>query len=151
VTDIDCGHSHSGAICDGELFMWGLNPDCRLMIEGSEAVCSPSLTLMSELRREDPEAFETVQISLGVTHSGLITRSGEVFTAGSKSDGQLGSKFEDESLTNAELEQNADGFRSPLNQVLPFGDDMSVKALHISCGDAFSLVLDRKPFNFRTR
>lgn len=50
VTSIDCGHSHSGAICDGELFMWGLNPDCRLMIEGPEAISSPSLTLMSELR-----------------------------------------------------------------------------------------------------
>ena len=84
-----------------------------------------------------------------MTHSGLVTKSGEVFTAGSKAEGQLGSKFEDESLTNAELEQNADGLRSPLNQVLPFGDDHSVKAKQISCGDAFSLVLDRKPFHSR--
>ncbi len=91
VTQVECGHSHSGAICDGEAFMWGLNPDSRLMVEGPESVDSPSLTLMSELRKEDPKAFEIKKISLGVTHSGVITSSGEVFTAGSKLDGQLGS------------------------------------------------------------
>ncbi len=68
--------------------------------------------------------------------------SGEVFTAGSKLDGQLGAKLEDESVDNAELEQNQDSMRSPLTQVLPFGDDYNPKALSISCGDSFSLVLD---------
>jgi hypothetical protein len=33
------------------------------------------------------EAYEPVYISLGVTHSGVITRSGELFTGGSKLDG----------------------------------------------------------------
>jgi alpha-tubulin suppressor-like RCC1 family protein len=60
VTAIDCGHSHSGAICDGELMTWGLNPDCRLMIEGPDQVLEPNLTLVSELRKEDPRAFETI-------------------------------------------------------------------------------------------
>jgi alpha-tubulin suppressor-like RCC1 family protein len=78
--------------------MWGLNPDSRLMIEGSDAILSPSLTLMAELRKENPEAFEGKMISLGVTHSGVVTNSGEVFTAGSKLDGQLGARFEEESL-----------------------------------------------------
>jgi alpha-tubulin suppressor-like RCC1 family protein len=95
VTQVECGHSHSGAIAGGEVYMWGLNPDSRLMIEGPETVTTPSLTLMAELRKEDVFSFEAVQISLGVTHSGVVTKSGEIFTAGSKLDGQLGSKFED--------------------------------------------------------
>ena len=70
--------------------MWGLNPDARLMIEGPDSVDTPGLTLMAELRKEDPRSFEAKKISLGVTHSATITASGEVFTAGSKSDGQLG-------------------------------------------------------------
>ena len=87
MTQIDCGHSHSGAICDGEVYMWGWNPDSRLMVESSECVTIPALTLMSELKKEDPDAFRIHKISLGVTHSGVITMSGEVFTAGSKTDG----------------------------------------------------------------
>lgn len=80
--------------------MWGLNPDSRLMIEGPETVTIPTLTLMTELRKEDPFSFEAIQISLGVTHSGVVTRSGEVFTAGSKLDGQLGSRFEEDKSLN---------------------------------------------------
>ena len=33
---IACGHSHSACITEGQspqLYMWGCNPDCRLMIE----------------------------------------------------------------------------------------------------------------------
>ena len=39
------------------------------------------------------ESLEPYSVSLGVTHSAVITRSGEIFTAGSKLDGQLGVKF----------------------------------------------------------
>ena len=39
------------------------------------------------------EALEPYTVSLGVTHSAVITRSGELFTSGSKLDGQLGVKF----------------------------------------------------------
>lgn len=49
VTLIDCGHSHSGAICDGEVYMWGINPDGRLMMEANQDATEPTLTLMSEL------------------------------------------------------------------------------------------------------
>ena len=67
--------------------MWGLNPDSWLMIEGPESISVPTLTLMTELRKEDKQSFYAVSVSLGVTHSGVITWSGEVFTAGSKLDG----------------------------------------------------------------
>ena len=50
---VECGHSHSAAICEGEVYMWGLNPDSWLMIEGPESISVPSLTLMAELRKED--------------------------------------------------------------------------------------------------
>lgn len=73
MSTIECGHSHSGAIVGGEIYMWGLNPDSRLMIEGPESIVLPSLTLMAELRKEDPESFEAVNLSLGVTHSGVVT------------------------------------------------------------------------------
>lgn len=33
------------------------------------------------------ESLEPHQVSLGVTHTGVITRGGEVFTGGQKSDG----------------------------------------------------------------
>lgn len=72
-----------------------------------------------------------------MTHSGVITKSGEVFTAGSKLDGQLGTKFED-----SKIGDETNDYSSPLNQVLPFGDDESNKAVQISCGDSFTLVLD---------
>jgi len=57
------------------------------MIEGPDSIIVPCLTLMAELWKEDPESFEAVSLSLGVTHSGVITKSGEVFTSGSKIDG----------------------------------------------------------------
>ena len=60
VTQVECGHSHSGAIGGGEVYMWGLNPDSRLMIEGPDTVTVPSLTLMTELRKEDPYSFEVI-------------------------------------------------------------------------------------------
>lgn len=70
--------------------MWGCNTDCRLFMESSDNVYSPSVTLMSELRREDPDSFYVIKLSLGTSHSAVVTVSGELFTAGSNVDGQLG-------------------------------------------------------------
>lgn len=116
--------------------MWGSNPDCRLMIETEENSLIPAQTLMSELRKEDPDAFEVMTLSLGVTHSVVITRSGEVFSAGSKLEGQLGGNFEEPQ------NQEDEDFYSPLTQVLPFGDDDEPRAVKASCGDSFTLILD---------
>jgi alpha-tubulin suppressor-like RCC1 family protein len=46
---IACGHSHSGCISDSQspqLYMWGCNPDCRLMIEEYENKLVPNLTIL---------------------------------------------------------------------------------------------------------
>ena len=75
--------------------MWGCNPDCRLMIEDAENRSIPSLTLLENLKRNsaDSEQYEPFHISLGVTHSAVVTRNGELYTSGSKLEGQLGVKF----------------------------------------------------------
>ena len=39
--------------------------------------------------------MEPVTFDLGLTHSAVITRSGELFTGGSKQDGQLGVNFDE--------------------------------------------------------
>ena len=118
--------------------MWGSNSDARLILEKSDNILEPSLTLMSQLRKEDPQMFSVIEVSLGVTHSAVITASGELFTAGAKTDGQLGGDY----LDNKEEEDLNPENCSPLTQVLPFGDDEAPKAIAVSCGDCFSLVLD---------
>lgn len=66
------------------------------MIDENDNKFQPTLTLLEKLRDaadcqgSTPEAYEPIYLSLGVTHSGVITRSGELFTGGSKADGQLG-------------------------------------------------------------
>ena len=144
ITQIACGHSHSGAIGNGDLFMWGSNPDSRLMIEKSDNILEPSLTLMSQLKNENSELFSAKYVSLGVSHSAVITRSGELFTAGSKQDGQLGADTDDKNEDDAmSVESKAfDNTCSALTQVLPFGDDEAPKAIAVSWGDSFTLVLD---------
>lgn len=96
IDHISCGYAHSAALAQGELFMWGHNSDARLILEKSENVLSPSLTLMSQLKKEDPEMFTVTEVSLGYNHSAVITTSGECFTAGAKQDGQLGADLADE-------------------------------------------------------
>lgn len=96
---VSAGHSHSAAITEGasaSLYMWGANQDCRLLIDEHESKFLPTFTLLEKLKEaaeaqgSTPEAYEPIYVSLGVTHSGVITRSGELFTGGSKADGQLG-------------------------------------------------------------
>lgn len=105
---ISAGHSHSGCITESSpsrLFMWGCNPDCRLMTDENESKFTPSLTLIEKLREAkafdskqsinsptsslefETESYEPCYLSLGVTHSAVITRNGEVYTGGSKMDG----------------------------------------------------------------
>lgn len=60
--------------------MWGCNPDFRLMIEENENHLTPSLTLLEKAKNHKSqkanEGLEPVWLSLGVTHSAVITRSG---------------------------------------------------------------------------
>ena len=141
VNMIEWGHSHSGAISDGDIYMWGLNLDSRLFLDHSDNVVVPSQTLMSELKREDPDSFYAIKISLGNSHSAVITMSGELFTAGSNADGQLGI-YPNDISSNLNSEDQDDALYSPLNQVLPYGDDNNPRAKEVFWGDSFTLVLD---------
>jgi alpha-tubulin suppressor-like RCC1 family protein len=142
VDTIDWGHSHSGAICDGEVFMWGCNTDCRLFLESSDNIYVPSATLMAELKREDPDSFYVVKISLGTSHSAVITISGELFTAGSNVDNQLGCRSNDSVISETNSQDPEGTLFSPLNQVLPYGDEHSPLVIEVKCGDWFTMVLD---------
>jgi alpha-tubulin suppressor-like RCC1 family protein len=85
VAMISAGHSHSGCITETDparLFMWGANSDFRLMTEDNQNRYLPSLTMMEKIKEE--EQVEPCYLSLGVTHSAVITRKGELYTAGSK-------------------------------------------------------------------
>ena len=65
------------------------------MIEDGENRSVPSLTLLENLKINsgNREHYEPFHVSLGVTHSAIVTRNGELYTSGSKLDGQLGVKF----------------------------------------------------------
>jgi len=85
VARIAAGHSHSACISDSSparLYTWGANSDCRLMTGDSESRFAPSLTIFERLEGSEPWA-----VSLGATHSGVVLRSGDLITAGSKADG----------------------------------------------------------------
>jgi alpha-tubulin suppressor-like RCC1 family protein len=69
------------------------------MIEENENKLVPTLTLLEGLQQHFSDkgkvldGVEPCYLSLGVTHSAIITRNGDLYTGGSKLDGQLGVKF----------------------------------------------------------
>jgi hypothetical protein len=75
--------------------MWGNNSDHRLMLEDRDTRCTPSLTILEQVKQQLNEQdrheltlnVEPCYLSLGLTHTAVITRSGELFTAGEKTEG----------------------------------------------------------------
>lgn len=60
------------------------------MIEENENRLVPTLTVLEKLKhhnKEKAELYEPYYLSLGVTHSALITRNGDLYTGGSKLEG----------------------------------------------------------------
>jgi len=116
---IAAGHSHSGCISESapaRVYMWGSNSDCRLMTEENENKYLPSLTLLEKLRIRDQDSYEPCFLSLGVTHSALITRSGDLFTSGSKLDGQLGLPYLPKTPPSQTFDSAASGGSLLMNQ-----------------------------------
>lgn len=157
------GHSHSAAITDSaRLYMWGSNSDCRLLIDENENRFIPTLTLLEKLKdaaqTNTPitgEAYEPVYVSLGVTHSAVITRSGEVFTGGSKLDGQLGLAYNKQGLQKSIGSSTGDIYQvkdanlqreisHPLHLVEGFGFRHGNRAVQVACGDGYTLVLNER-------
>eukprot|EP00347_Sterkiella_histriomuscorum_P016506 403352920 len=173
---IACGHSHSGCITDGQssqLYLWGCNPDCRLMIEENENQLLPTLTILEQAKMKNYErgdqlkleGLEPCYLSLGVTHTAIVTRSGELYTGGSMLDGQLGVNYEaakndqsyPSSLSNTHqlINESNSSFINQFkdqkelkSQSLPIYrvDFFSAqnKATQVSCGDAFTIVLNER-------
>jgi hypothetical protein len=117
VVRVACGHSHSGCIAaEGEGYMWGLGPDARLFFLSAEPTVSPA-----PIRFPSP----IKAMSLGVSHSAVVTDDGSVYAAGVGSEGQLG--------------QECQGFSERV-KVPGFGQ--TIKARDVSCGDCYTLILD---------
>ena len=101
VAFVAAGHSHSGAITSQSdsqtpsLFTWGNNSDHRLMLEDKETRLAPSLTILEQVKQQLIEQdrnelslnVEPCYLSLGLSHTAVVTRSGELFTAGARVDG----------------------------------------------------------------
>lgn len=63
--------------------MFGCNVDHRLMTnDNSSNICVPNITELELLRVEYGNDYEVFQVSLGVNHSAVVTRNGNLYTAG---------------------------------------------------------------------
>lgn len=151
VAFVAAGHSHSGAITSESesqtpsLFTWGNNSDHRLMLEDKETRLTPSLTILEQVKQQLIEQgrnelslnVEPCYLSLGLSHTAVVTRSGELFTAGARADGQLG-------VTDSNLDINNydDAANIPITRIFQFGFDN--KAVKVSCGDNYTIVLNEQ-------
>lgn len=115
ISNISCGHSHSGCIGDKKLFMWGCNPDGRCYCITSEPIPIPVKITISK----------PISLDLGVNHSAVVTEDGKVFMAGLGQEGQLGIV--------------STGFLQ-MYELNMFGEKN--KAEMAACGDAFTLVMN---------
>jgi alpha-tubulin suppressor-like RCC1 family protein len=160
VARLAAGHSHSGAITEcsdsdledntPQLYLWGANQDHRLMLEDKQSRSIPTLSILEQVKQQLIEQgrnelslnVEPCYVSLGFSHTAVVTRSGELFTCGAKSEGQLGvnrSNFESEISTNGQ-EPVEEGI--PITRIVQFGFEN--KAVKVSCGDNFTLVLNEQ-------
>eukprot|EP00742_Colponemidia_sp_Colp-10_P009911 GILJ01010847.1.p1 GENE.GILJ01010847.1~~GILJ01010847.1.p1 ORF type:complete len:1320 (+),score=209.23 GILJ01010847.1:152-4111(+) len=116
---VACGHSHTAALtASGLVYIWGCNPDGRLMLGNFRSQHSPRL--IAEMVHT-----KVVHMALGVTHTALVTGEGEVWTSGSCEGGQLG--------YSCLMEQPTP------QRVAMFGRER--RATQVSCGDGHTLVL----------
>lgn len=79
---IDCGGNHSGAVADGEVYLWGHNIEGQTKPGGGDApVLTPTLV----------EGVSDVKmIALGFAHSCALTHGGQIYCWGNNSEGQTG-------------------------------------------------------------
>lgn len=81
VIHIYCGHSHSGFIDSGnDYYSFGFNEDYRLMIGNHKEVHVPMRVPIRDV----------IAAGLGVNHSCIITRNGELYCGGVGTHGELG-------------------------------------------------------------
>lgn len=92
IRQISAGYLHSGAVTsEGKLFMWGANPDCRLVKKldyykksgRPKNYCNPQYC-------DEMSQKKIVQVSCGTSHTLLLDFNGYAYAAGSSENGQLG-------------------------------------------------------------
>ena len=120
VSSIACGHSHSGCVGEGSLYMWGCNPDARCFMTSGEPQDYPVKIQLHE---------RVKTLSLGVNHSGALCEDGSVVMGGLGTDGQLGC--------------SCSGYLEAYK--LDIFDHQNPAEM-VSCGDSFTAVLDQKGF-----
>jgi len=137
------------------------------MTQNNENELLPSLTELFTYRQgDDTKPAKVIGVSLGVSHSAVITEEGRVFTAGLGTEGQLGT-YIDEGVENSILMQRIKGDETSrfqdsarksntynyeeenelerycyLYKIPKFGPHN--KAIGVSCGDNYTIVLNDK-------
>mgnify|MGYP006418948785 CR=1 FL=1 len=135
ITSIACGHAHSLFLSeDGHVFACGANDHGQCGV-GPGAVLHPHViesfieaATETETETDHHAAAATIIVSMagGSAHSAFTAKNGEVYTCGRGHCGQLGTGvFED-------------SFRP---QRVSFVDVLTVDAIQVACGDAFTLCL----------
>lgn len=125
VKAIACGAAHSVAVAlqkqVGQYFLytWGSNSNGQLGQDKKTSVSKPTLISFA-----DPESMDIIDVACGDTHTCFRTANGNVFVAGSNTQGQLG------------LGHNSDSFEFKL---IPQFRDKESRGL--SCGGAHTAVL----------
>ena len=152
VTAIAAGRAHCAAVCDGDLYTWGLNSDSQLGLEASPFVSSPSHGAAygggggygsddsDEDDEEEDDRYESlptcvrslrdidvtvVSAACGDTHTACIDINGSLYTAGNGTAGMLGHGDE----------QSRGQFTSVQNKFA------RVRASAVSCSSSATLVL----------
>jgi len=83
VSRVCCGHEHTMAIAEGQVFVWGRSKDGRLGLGSSVQSRVGQPRLISELR-------DVRDVAAGKTHSLALVQDGRLYAWGWGPDGQLG-------------------------------------------------------------
>eukprot|EP00347_Sterkiella_histriomuscorum_P017345 403349742 len=135
IRQISAGYLHSGAVTsDGKLFMWGANPDCRLIKKldyykksgRPKNYCNPQYC-------DEMSQRKIVQVSCGTTHTLLLDYTGYAYAGGSSDNGQLGVihyQFAPKTCEQPYVLVSAFSAQNP--------------GMKVSAGDGFSMFLDKE-------
>jgi len=165
VTKIACGHSQSAAITtEGTLYTWGHNSDYRLMNSNSRSHFIPSLTELYKVKSNtlNAEGLDVVSISMGASHMCIVTKNGNVYTAGRGQEGQLGKKL-DKNIANVEVYRQDDDITDSAGSDEEYEEEIlcsffaqvdtfnpNNRATAASCGEKYTIILteDNKLYSF---
>lgn len=122
ITQIACGLQHSVAVSEfGSIYVWGSNNFFQCGIDNEadcDYFCSPKLV-------KTLATAHVVQVACGQFHTLALTNSGDLFSWGANSYGQLGLGSENEKVAKPVLVKSLQG----------------IPIAHIACGANHSFIL----------